>query len=60
MARIIGLDLGSWSVKATIMEGGFSRFDVVERRIQEVPQDGSALPTRAARIAAADAADHAV
>jgi Tfp pilus assembly PilM family ATPase len=53
MARIIGLDLGSWSVKATIMEGGFSRFDVVERRIQEVPQDGSALPTRAARIAAA-------
>ena len=44
MARIIGLDLGAWSVKATIMEGGFSRFDVVDRYIETVPQDGEELP----------------
>ncbi|MEC8191225.1 MAG: type II secretion system protein GspL [Myxococcota bacterium] len=28
MARIIGLDIGTWSVKATILHGGFNRFDV--------------------------------
>ena len=50
MARIIGLDLGAWSVKATIMEGGFSRFDVVERAIEAVPQDGAELPSLKHRL----------
>ena len=54
MARIIGLDLGAWSAKATIMEGGFSRFDVVDRRIESVPQDGEGVPSLASRIAAAE------
>ena len=53
MARIIGLDLGAWSVKATIMEGGFSRFDVVERVIEVIPQDGTAIPSIEQRLEAA-------
>jgi len=53
MARIIGLDLGAWSVKATIMEGGFSRFDVVDRRIEAVPQDGTNPPSLETRLATA-------
>ena len=53
MARIIGLDLGAWSVKATIMEGGFSRFDVVERVIEVIPQDGTTIPSIAQRLEAA-------
>ena len=54
MARIIGLDLGAWSVKATIMEGGFSRFDVVDQYIETVPQDGEELPSFESRVAAAE------
>ena len=42
-------------VKATIMEGGFSRFDVVERVIEVIPQDGTATPSIEQRLEAATA-----
>ncbi len=28
MARIIGLDIGTWAIKATVLHGGFNRFDI--------------------------------
>ena len=52
MGRIIGLDIGTWSVKATLMEGGFSRFEVTDCRVQQVPQRGDELPTLSERLTA--------
>jgi len=52
MARIIGIDLGAWSVKATVLEGGFSRFEVVEQTSQLVRHADGQLPDRTAKLAA--------
>lgn len=44
--RIIGLDVGSWSVKAMVMESSLRRMSFVELREHHVPTDalGSPLP----------------
>ena len=39
MARVIGLDIGTWAIKATILHGGFNRFDI-EGQIS-VPIEGA-------------------
>ena len=49
MARIIGIDLGAWSVKATVLEGGFSRFEVAEQTSQLVTQSDGELPSQSAK-----------
>ena len=50
MARIIGIDLGSWSVNATVLEGGFSRFDVTDQTSQLVVHSDGSLPDQTARL----------
>jgi Tfp pilus assembly PilM family ATPase/Tfp pilus assembly protein PilN len=44
MARIIGIDLGTWSVKMTVMRGGFGRFEVEENLYALVPQTDGSIP----------------
>jgi len=55
MARIIGIDLGSWAVKATVLEGGFSRFEVETQRSAPVAQSEGSLPSVQARLEALSA-----
>src|SRR5262245_60332054 len=42
--RIIGLDIGSWSVKATVMESSLRRISFVELREHHVPTDAHGMP----------------
>ena len=44
MARIIGIDLGTWSVKMTVMQGGFGRFEVEENLYGLIPQTDGSIP----------------
>jgi len=50
MASIIGIDLGSWAVKATVLQGGFNRYDVDAQYIKKVETDGTEPPTMEARL----------
>lgn len=54
MARIIGLDIGTWSIKATILQGGFNRFDVEGQLSTAIPGAAGATPTLEDRLAAAE------
>ena len=42
--RIIGLDIGSWSVKAMVMESSLRRLSFVELREHHVPTDALGAP----------------
>ncbi|TNE85443.1 MAG: hypothetical protein EP330_25505 [Deltaproteobacteria bacterium] len=55
MARIIALDLGAHSIKATVFELSGRRLELQDRVSAPVPQDGSEIPGREARLAALDA-----
>ncbi len=46
MARIIGVDLGSHSVKLAVMTGAFGRFEVEEYLAEELPEGEHDLPAR--------------
>jgi len=48
MARIIGVDLGSHTVKLAVMTGAFGRFEVEEYLAEAVPQGDRSLPDRLA------------
>jgi Tfp pilus assembly PilM family ATPase len=50
MARIIGIDLGSWTVKLTVLEGGFSRFETDSQHSKIVPQADGNLPDLETRM----------
>jgi general secretion pathway protein L len=52
--RILGVDLGSWSVKAVLIETGFRGFDVVgvrEVKLRPRSESGSGLESREAKLA---------
>jgi Tfp pilus assembly PilM family ATPase len=51
MAQVVGIDLGTSTVKLTVLEGTFKRRSAVNHRVRAVPQDGSAVPNLAARLA---------
>jgi hypothetical protein len=51
MPRLIAVDLGSHSVKVTVMQTGGKQTDVEGRFVEQVPVEGEALPTIAARVA---------
>ena len=46
MARIIGVDLGSHSVKLAVMTGAFGRFEVEEYLSEPVPEGTRSLSER--------------
>jgi Tfp pilus assembly PilM family ATPase len=50
MARIIGMDLGAWSVKVTVLEGGFSRFEMRTQHSRVIPQTEGDLPSMSNRV----------
>ncbi len=50
MASIIGIDLGSWSIKATVLQGGFNRYEMDGQYIKRIVADGATLPTKEARL----------
>lgn len=54
MARIIALDLGAHSVKASVFDFSGRRLELVDRVSAAVPQDGTELPTHEARLAVLD------
>lgn len=53
MATIIGIDLGTSAVKATVLEGRLSRPTVKDTVSRPVPHDGTGQVTLEARLAAA-------
>jgi len=55
MARILGIDLGSHSVKVAVLEGSLGRFELDDYHMRLVAQDLDAPPTLDARLAALDA-----
>ena len=50
MASIIGIDLGSWAVKATVLQGGFNRYDVDAQYIKKLELDGDEPPSMVDRL----------
>ena len=50
MASIIGIDLGSWAVKATVLQGGFNRYDIDAQYIKKVETQEGELPTMSDRL----------
>jgi Tfp pilus assembly PilM family ATPase len=54
MARIIALDLGAHSVKASVFDLSGRRLELQDRVSAPVPQDGSELPSHEARLAVLD------
>jgi general secretion pathway protein L len=55
MARVMGIDLGGHSVKLSLLEGGFGRFEHKGYFVRAVPQDadsGPDLPRKLATLAA--------
>ena len=46
MAHLIGLDLGSYSVKLTIFEGSFGRYQMQSALNQRVPMGAQPLVAR--------------
>ncbi len=50
--RIVAIDLGGHTVKATVFSGNRRTWMLEERAEQAVPQDGTASPSLAARLAA--------
>lgn len=55
MPRLIAIDLGSHSVKATVWQGTARRFQLEGRHAHAVPQDGLATPGLDVRLLALDA-----
>jgi general secretion pathway protein L len=46
MARIIGIDLGSHSVKLAVMTGAFGRFEIEEYLSEDLPNDDRSMDKR--------------
>jgi general secretion pathway protein L len=46
MARIIGIDLGSHSVKLAVMTGAFGRFEIEEYLSEDLPSDDRSMDKR--------------
>ena len=55
MATVIGLDLGTHSVKATLVEGRLNSWSVAEVKVRGVPQDAENAPDPQRVLAAAAA-----
>ncbi len=55
MATVIGLDLGTHSVKATLVEGRLNSWSVTDVKVRGVPQDEESAPDRQRVLAAAAA-----
>ena len=54
MAKLIAIDLGTWAVKVTVLEGSNKGHEIEGRYVQRVPQDGDQLPTMEDRLASLD------
>lgn len=52
MARIIGIDLGSHSVKVAVMTGAFGRFEIEEYLCEPVPADDKSIQSRLTSLTA--------
>ncbi len=52
MARVIGIDLGAWTVKAAVLEGSFGRYKLAEVYARRVVTETGELPTLAPRLEA--------
>ena len=50
MASIIGIDLGSWSIKATVLQGGFNRYEMDGQYIKRVATEDAKPPSKADRL----------
>jgi len=55
MASIIGIDIGSWTIKATVLQGGFNRFEVDGQYTKKVSAQDGVPPSLEARYAALQA-----
>lgn len=52
MARILGIDIGSHTVKVAVLEGSFNRFELQDYHLRVVAQDLDSPPDEAARLEA--------
>ncbi|MDG1481709.1 MAG: pilus assembly protein PilM [Myxococcota bacterium] len=52
MPTILGIDLGAHTIKLSLMEGGFGRYQFSDVRLRRVPQDIDAPPTLEGRLSA--------
>jgi type IV pilus assembly protein PilM len=52
MASIIGIDIGSWAIKATVLQGGFNRYEVDGQYTKQVTAVDGEIPTSEARYEA--------
>jgi Tfp pilus assembly PilM family ATPase len=55
MAHIIGLDIGSWAVKATVLQGGFNRFELEGQYTKRVERVEGAADIADAQFRAVEA-----
>ncbi|MDP6933440.1 MAG: pilus assembly protein PilM [Myxococcota bacterium] len=54
MANVVGVDLGSHSIKLAVLEGGFGRYELSDYQTVPVPQDGSSVPSLDERLQVLD------
>jgi Tfp pilus assembly PilM family ATPase len=54
MPRLVAIDLGSHAVKVSVLNGSARRYQLEDRFLQPVPQDGSTVPSLEARLSALD------
>ena len=52
MPTIIGIDLGTHTIKLSLMEGSFGRYQLSDVRVMSVPQDLDTAPDLDARLGA--------
>jgi Tfp pilus assembly PilM family ATPase len=55
MACIIGIDIGSWAIKATVLQGGFNRFEVEGQYTKKVARTPLSADASAAQFRAVEA-----
>ncbi|MFT4979395.1 MAG: Tfp pilus assembly PilM family ATPase, partial [Myxococcota bacterium] len=52
MPLVYGVDLGAHTIKISVLEGSFGRYQVLDYRLRAVPQSLDEPPSRARRLAA--------